>query len=149
MKWARGIDLKPDGFAENSVSNSLRTAIHPPYRTESSPPCEAGVALSSARCQTYWERHLSLPARLLLLVRLSQRLIEAWFAHAARLATLALGEPMSARWARELVSGRRVTLSVGINRGSFCPALYTFLAENFLTLHAHTCHERPRMGRKN
>ena len=149
MKWARGIVLSPEGFAENSVTNSLRAAIQPPYRTESGLPCETGVPLSSARCQTCWERPLSLPARLLVLERLSQRLIKACFAHAARLATLALGEPMSARWAPEIDSGRRVTLSVGINWGSFRPALYTFLAEDVLALHTHTGHERPRMGRKN
>lgn len=80
------------------------------------------MPLSSARCQTCWERHLSSSARLLLLVRLSQHRIEALLAHAARLAALALGEPMSARWARELDSGRRVTLSIGINWGSFRPA---------------------------
>src|SRR5271168_3404149 len=94
-----------------------------------------------------WNRPSS-PARLLLLVRLSQRLIEACFAHAARLATFASGEAMAARWAPEPDSGRRVTLSVGINRGSFRPALYTFLAEDILALHAHTRHERPRTERK-
>ncbi len=90
-----------------------------------------------------------MPARLLLLVRLSQRLIEACFARAARLATFASGEAMAARWAPELDSVRRVTLSVGINRDSFRPALSTFLAEDVLALHAHTSHERSRMGRKN
>jgi len=84
-----------------------------------------------------------------MLVRLSQHRIEARLAHAASFAALALGEPMSARGAPELDSGRRVTLSVGINLGSFRPALWTFLAEHFLALHAHTGHERPRMGRKN
>jgi len=149
MKWARGIVLTPEGFAENSFTNSLRAAIKPPCRTESSAQCETCVSLSSAGCQTCWERHLSLPAHLLVLVRLSQCFIKACFAHAARLATLALGESMRARWAPELDSGRRATLSVGINWGSFRPALYTFLAEDVLALHAYTCHERPRMGRKN
>jgi hypothetical protein len=56
---------------------------------------------------------------------------------------------MAASWAPELGSGRRVTVSVGINWGSFRPALLTLLAKQFLALHAHTRHERPRMGRKN
>ncbi len=81
-------------------------------------------------------------------MRFSQHRIETLLAHAACLATLALGEPMSARWALELDSGRRVTLSIGINWGSFRPALNALLAEDVLALHAHTGHERPRMGRK-
>ena len=84
-----------------------------------------------------------------MLVRLSQCLIKALLAHSPSLAAFASGEAMAARWAPELVSGRRVTLSVGINQGSLCPALYTFLAEDVLALHAHTRHKRPRIGRKN
>ena len=56
---------------------------------------------------------------------------------------------MAACSARELNSGRMVTLSVGINWGSFRPALYTFLAEDVHALHADSGHKRPRMGRKN
>jgi hypothetical protein len=90
-----------------------------------------------------------LPASLLLLVRLSQRLIEALLAHAARLATLALGEPMSARRALEFLPGRSVRLRIGVNGDSFRPALLTLLAEQFLALNAHAGHERPHTGRKN
>jgi len=95
-------------------------------------------------------RHaLSSPARLLPLVRLSQRRIEARLAHAASLAALALREPMAAAGALELNSGRRVTLGVRTERGGFRPATDAFLAEDLLALHAHAGHERPRMGRKD
>ena len=40
-------------------------------------------------------------------------------------------------------------MTVGINWGSFRPASHALLAEDVLALHAHTRHERPRMGRKN
>jgi len=111
------------------------------------PPHETGVPLSAVACQTCCGPRLSSPARLLPLVRLSQRRIEARLAHAARLAALALREPMAARRALELNSGRRATLTAGMERDSFRPALGALLAEGLVALHAHTGHERPRMGR--
>jgi hypothetical protein len=83
------------------------------------------------------------------LVRLLQSLIEAWLAHAARLAALTLREPMAAGSAPELSSGRRVTLSARRELGGFRPAPLAFLAEDFLALHAHTRHDHPRIERKN
>jgi len=82
-------------------------------------------------------------------VRLSQRRIEALLAHAARLAALAPREPMAARRALELSSGRRMTLSAEVERRSFRPAPHAFFAKDLLTLHADSGHERPRLERKN
>jgi hypothetical protein len=82
-------------------------------------------------------------------VRLPQLGIEARLAHAARLAALALGEPMTAGRAPKLASGRDARMRVGVDRGSLRPATDALLAEDLLALHAHTGHERPRIGRKN
>ena len=89
-----------------------------------------------------------MPARLLLLVRLSQRLIETLLAHAARLTALAFCELVTAGRAPKLNSGRKVTLSVGMEGNSFRSASHAFLAEDLLALHADAGQERPRMGRK-
>jgi hypothetical protein len=90
-----------------------------------------------------------MPARLLPLVRNSQRRIEALLAHAARLAALALRELVTAGRAPKFNSGSRVTLSVGIEGDGFRPAPDALLAELFPALHTHTGHERPRIGTRN
>lgn len=113
------------------------------------PPHETGVPLSAVACQTCCGPRLSSPARLLLLVRLSQRRIEARLAHAACLATLALSEAVAAGMALEFLPTMSVRLLVGVDGDSLRPAADALLAEDFLALHAHTGHERPRMGRTN
>jgi hypothetical protein len=69
-------------------------------------------------------------------VRLWQRRIEARLAHAARLAAFPSGEATAAREAFKILPSRSIRLSVGVNEDSFRPALYTFLAEDLLALHA-------------
>lgn len=74
-----------------------------------------------------------------------QRRIEARLAHPASLATVALCKSVSTGWTLELDSGRRLTLTVGMERGSFCPAPKALLAENLLALHADANHAHTRI----
>jgi hypothetical protein len=78
-----------------------------------------------------------------------QHRIEARLAHAARLAAFPFGEAMAAPEALKILRGIRLRLSVGVSGGSFRSASLALFSENLLALHAHTSHERPRMGRKN
>ncbi len=91
----------------------------------------------------------SLPTCLLPFVRLSQRLIETRFAHPASLAAVALRKSVSTGRAPELDSGRRLTLTVGMDRGSFRSAPNALLAENLLALDADASHAHPRSMPKN
>jgi len=78
-----------------------------------------------------------------------QRRIEARLAHVARLAAFPSGEAMAARKTVKILPGMRVRLSIGVDGNSLRPTSHALLAEGLLALHAHTGHERPRMGRKN
>jgi len=56
---------------------------------------------------------------------------------------------MAARKTVKILPGMRVRLSIGVDGNSLRPTSHALLAEGLLALHAHTGHERPRMGRKN
>jgi hypothetical protein len=73
----------------------------------------------SFRAKLVANRRPSSPVRLLPHVRLSQRRIEAWFAHATRFAALALCEMMAARRAVKFCAGEGVFGRGGFQRSRF------------------------------
>jgi hypothetical protein len=83
------------------------------------------------------------------LCAIPQRRVEARLAHTTSLAAVTLRKSVSTGRAPELDPSCRVTLSVGMERGSFRPASHALLAEDLLALHTHTGHDRPQMCRKN
>jgi len=124
----------------------------PVCETRSKTPC--GAFSESLQRQVdpippAYEKCSELPACRLPLMRIPHRRFEARLAHAASLAAVALRKSVSTGRAPELDSSRRVTLRVGLERGSFRSAPNAFLAEEFVALHAHTGHDCPQMSRKN